>query len=203
MKSSRADILAFTDSDCEAHPSWLSELAEPILQGRCDASTGPNYLCLRNDPLCKLEAVRAKQYCGMDTKNMAVRRDVVLSLGGFREDIRQNVDSDFYERFLTAGYIWEATGARVLHDYPSDPIGQILGTRRRGREEAKLHRGEVYKVLVLVLHRMMQKVRRLGNVAGEGSGRTEELALTTYYLAFHSVWNISLLLSVFRAKPLD
>ena len=192
-----SEVVAFTDSDCRAEPSWLRTIVEPVLRGRADAAMGPNHLCLRDSRACRLESVRAKQYRGMDTKNMAIRRGVLLELGGFREDIKVNVDSEFNARFGKSNYRVEYVEARVFHDFPDDVMGTLLKCRKRGRQESILlvsHRG--LNSLRLVASRVLSKLRRLGGIWSEGSDFPESLAMVTYYLAFHSCWNGSLLASL-------
>ncbi len=195
VQAARGSIIAFTDSDCVPDPSWLAELTGPVARGEADATMGPNHLCLRNLRGCRLESVRAKQYRGLDTKNMAVRKDVFLSLGGFREDIRLNVDWEFHRRFVAAGYRLVPVNAPVLHDFPTDAISLVFKARRRGREEANLSKDAAAPLatLRLVGARMLAKLRRLPHVWSEGTGLAEKLAMVTYYLAFHASWNGSLM----------
>ena len=193
-KEAKADIIAFTDSDCVADRDWLAEIIRPILNDGAAASMGPNHLCLRNLRGCKLESVRAQQYWGMDTKNMAIRKEVLLALGGFREDIQVNVDSEFHHRFVAAGYDVILTKAKILHDFPEDPISQIFRARQRGREESKiLENIRGLPGFRLFGSRMIGKFRRLPRIWSEGKGIAEKVALVTYYISFHTIWNGSLL----------
>lgn len=197
-REARSRVVAFTDSDCKLESSWLTDITEPVLGGRADAAMGPNHLCLRNSRACRLESVRAKQYHGMDTKNMAISKEVLLELGGFREDIKVNVDSEFNTRFGRAGFRVEYVEARALHDFPSEVVGTILKCRKRGRQESILldsYRGR--RALRLGARRMVAKVRRLPTIWSEGSNIWERVAMVTYYLAFHTCWNASLLSSLF------
>ncbi len=205
----RGDIIAFIDSDCEAKPDWLAKLVTPIIKGEADASTGPNYLCLRESKNCRLEAVRAKQYWGFDTKNAAVSKDAFHALGGFVEEVRLNVDWEFHTKLQRAGCRVARTEAIVMHDYPDDPVDEILKARKRGREESKIwpmHLPQVGSgILASTVGRMVSKSRRVRNVWSEGSSLWESLAMVVYYIAFHTIWTTSLTISVLlsRRRPID
>ncbi len=195
-KESKAEILAFIDSDCVADEDWLRTLLGPIMDGSADATYGPNYIPLRETRSCKLESIRAMQYRGMDTKNMAIRREVFFALGGFREDITLNVDWEFHQRFVRAGYRLVRTEAVVRHDFPDDPIRTILKTRRRGREEAKLLGKDraAARAVRTAASRMLRKIRNTPTIWKASGGGFDALAAVVYYLLFHASWNASYLI---------
>jgi hypothetical protein len=159
---------------------------------------GPNHLCLRDNRRCRLESIRAKQYWGMDTKNMSISREAFSNLGGFREDIKVNVDWEFNQRFMSAGYHVIFVDAVVLHDFPDDPVSVILKTWRRGREESKLYWNEMgaQPVLRLVGKRLLDKLKKVGGIWSEGGDLPEKAAMSVYYLSFHFLWNASLAVSL-------
>jgi len=196
VREAKGDVVAFTDSDCVAERDWLSKITRPVLEGGLDAAMGPNHIPLRDLRGCRLESVRAKQYWGMDTKNMAVKRKVVLELGGFNETIKVNVDAEFHRRFVSSGFRVVLTDAKVLHDFPDDAISLVVKARRRGREEAKILQGRrgPRRALRLVAGRALDKLRKVKSVYLSGSGFSERLAMAIYYLSFHAFWNGALLI---------
>lgn len=194
----RGEVIAFTDSDCVVDVDWLRELTRPILTGEAEASMGPNHICLGTGRCSRLESIRAKQYWGMDTKNMAIRKEVFVELGGFNETIKVNVDAEFHRRYAASGREVALTEATVYHDFPEDVISLILKARKRGREEAKVldERRGLTKASRITLSRMLSKVLRLESIWDEGENRLERLAMVVYYISFHLSWNLSLLVSL-------
>ncbi|HLI78502.1 MAG TPA: glycosyltransferase family A protein [Candidatus Binataceae bacterium] len=108
---SSGEILAFTDADCVASPSWLAQLVKPfaspdvcIVQGRRKFGRESHLLSI----LANYEAARAAytfsppgkgSHYGY-TNNMAVRRDVFEHCGPFRP-IWRGADSLFVDRIIT------------------------------------------------------------------------------------------------------
>jgi len=199
VSMARGVVIAFTDSDCVPEEGWLGKISGPVLDGTADASMGPNHICLHDNRRCRLESIRAKQYWGMDTKNMSIKKEVFSELGGFREDIKVNVDWEFNQRFMSAGYNVSFVEAVVLHDFPDDPIGVILKTRRRGREESKVYGKSMgtLQVLRLTGRRILGKFSRSPGIWSEGKDIAESTALVMYYLSFHFLWTASLAVSLF------
>jgi glycosyltransferase involved in cell wall biosynthesis len=197
-RNARGEILAFTDSDCVADERWLEEVTRPIIAGEADATMGPNHLCLRQAKGCRLESIRAKQYWGMDTKNMAIRRGIFEDLGGFNEGIKVNVDAEFHRRFVAEGGSVLLTEAKVYHDFPEDAVSLIMKARKRGREEAKIlvDRRGLLKATRLIGSRMVSKLRRLRKIWAEGRCAEEGLALVVYYVSFHLSWSLSLFIAL-------
>lgn len=108
---SRGEILAFTDADCVASPSWLEQMVEPfassevcVVQGRRKFGRESNLLSI----LTNYEGARAAYTFSPPgkgthygyTNNMAVRRTVFEKCGPFRA-IWRGADSLFVDRVIT------------------------------------------------------------------------------------------------------
>lgn len=117
-KIAKADILAFIDSDCEAHPGW----AAGILEHFADPSAAPIIggdvrIALRNPPVPDfLEAYesvygyRQKLYITRDkypaTCNLAMRAEIFADVGDFA-GIEIAEDMDWGKRATTRGHDME------------------------------------------------------------------------------------------------
>jgi len=111
VRASKGEILAFTDADCVAAPTWLAELIKPfakpevcIVQGRRQFAGETNLLSI----LSHYEDARAAYTFSPPgkgthygyTNNMAVRRSVFECCGPFRA-IWRGADSLFVDRVIT------------------------------------------------------------------------------------------------------
>jgi len=136
----RADILAFTDSDCRASPSWLSDLVPYLclpgihaVGGTIRATdTGPaigryedSFSSLQRGPhLRELALDGATTY--LATANLLIRRITFTRLGGFAS-LRYGEDVDLCWRLLEAGKRALAVPAgSVSHDYRVTPGGFVI-----------------------------------------------------------------------------
>jgi glycosyltransferase involved in cell wall biosynthesis len=96
--------IAFTDADCFAPPGWLrSLLASPLpddvgaVAGEVEAlehETAVQRLTERFAIMKHAETMHHKAVACFSTANVAVRRDVLTELGGFRDDTRFFGDMD-------------------------------------------------------------------------------------------------------------
>lgn len=128
------DIVAFIDDDSVAEPTWLTFLCEPIARGRAAASVGAvrgrNGIsfqslkpCVDRNGVTRDAGLRAEDRPsnGFVPKlvgtNMAVRRDALLSIGGFDEGFRFFLeDADASLRLASAGLaLCFAPDAQVHH----------------------------------------------------------------------------------------
>jgi glycosyltransferase involved in cell wall biosynthesis len=144
------EVVAYTDSDCEADPDWLYYLALAMQDQAVDAIGGPNIpppddgcvaLCVSVSPggpsHVMLDDRRAEHIPGC---NMAYRREQLLSLGGFDPQFRQAGDDvDFCWRWLDAGLtIGYAPAALVWHHRRSTVSAYLKQQKGYGRSEAML-----------------------------------------------------------------
>lgn len=117
LKTAESEIVAFTDSDCEVAPSWLSALVDAFDEPRVGIAGGPvrphsasplvaqisNWMMSTlwgggaRDP----RAVASMGYYPR-AGNMAVRRDLACRCGGF-PDTRYGEDVGFSHRVRSAG----------------------------------------------------------------------------------------------------
>lgn len=86
VSESEAEILAFTDSDCEPQPGWLATAVGRIDQG-ADLVSGRTRPMRRVGPLER--AVNEAKGGLFPSCNLAVRRDVYDAVGGFDVDAAQ------------------------------------------------------------------------------------------------------------------
>ena len=119
-------ILAFTDDDCVAEPSWLASLVQTIENAECGVAAG--VMINRESTWVSRYIVKEAvidQHLAADgsvreliTGNFGIRSDVFHREGGFDEQIKVagGEDTEFGLRLQSNGYrIAYAPEARVLH----------------------------------------------------------------------------------------
>jgi len=115
-----ADTIVFIDASCVPGPDWLERLCAPIrdegesvVAGSHRSPTGDGLRDLATDRL----ADRA-YLTEAPTINLAVKRSVLTSLGGFDESFRYGSDVDFTWRAIDEGHrIRYVRDAWVTHDW--------------------------------------------------------------------------------------
>jgi glycosyltransferase involved in cell wall biosynthesis len=134
LRMARGAIVVCTDDDCEAQPAWAGAMARALAEqpaiailfcsvvpSQCDWKTGyiPAYEIRRSRILRSLMATCLGHGMGA---GMAVRRDVVLGLGGFDEEIGPGArfpsgdDWDIAHRILLSGWgVYEVADLSILH----------------------------------------------------------------------------------------
>jgi GT2 family glycosyltransferase len=162
LAEAAGDIVAFIDDDSIAEPTWLSYLSEPIAQGRAAATVGAvrgrNGISFQShspfvdrngftrDPGLHAEDRASEGFVPkLVGTNMAVRRDALLSIGGFDEEFRYVLeDADVSLRLAAAGCALSfAPEAQVHHLYaPSS---------RRGADRCPRSLHEIGRSLALFL----------------------------------------------------
>ncbi len=118
----RGDIVAFTDDDCVPPPEWLAHLVEGFHAYPEAAAVGglqkPPDDVLRTHLLARYEWFLTRQVYGLGegpvvgrpapggTNNLAVRRSVLLEIGGFDErfPVAAGEDADLLRRIAARGY---------------------------------------------------------------------------------------------------
>jgi glycosyltransferase involved in cell wall biosynthesis len=155
LRQALGDIIVFTDDDCLVDRNWLGTIWKEF---RADALlamlSGRVELQDQNDlPICirsfkeRITVDPTNVFSVIGTSNMAFKRDVIESIGGFDPDFGAGTpllgseDSDFVYRALKAGF--KATyspDVLVLHDH-----GRRSGLDRRKIEGAYvISRGAFY-----------------------------------------------------------
>ena len=147
--SATGEIIAYTDDDCIAHPDWLLHLHRAFQDPVCIAAGGPN---IPPPPRNQTERVVAAapgapaHVLLNDTEaehlpgcNLAIRRDVLLRIGGFRPRFRAAGDDvDICWRLRdTGGKLRFVPGAMVWH-HRRFSIGAYL-RQQRGYGDAEAH----------------------------------------------------------------
>lgn len=128
-----ASWVAFTDDDCVAATDWLRQLEAAgadadVVQG----ATRPDPADAHHaGPWSRSLDIPAFSH-RFETANLAVRRDLLVRLGGFDEDLRTGEDTDLGWRAIEAGArVAFAPQARVVHAVWPRTFGQFLRERRR------------------------------------------------------------------------
>ena len=129
-ETARGDILAFIDSDCLADPAWLKALVPAFRDTLLGALGGWVDAAVEENGLDRYEKVKsslkmgnwfkrsdqAERFFYVPSCNFLVRREIFLSLGGFREDLHVGEDVDFCWRLQDAGHVFEYRPmGRVAH----------------------------------------------------------------------------------------
>jgi glycosyltransferase involved in cell wall biosynthesis len=124
--------VAFTDADCVATPEWLARLLAAPLPDDVGAVVGEVVALEGSTPVQRLTerfglmrhgvTLPHKALPCFSTANVAVRRDLLARLRGFRQDVRYFGDMDLSWRLQLEG------GSRLLFR----PEAEILHRHRRG-----------------------------------------------------------------------
>lgn len=145
------EIVAYTDSDCEADPDWLRYLVQAMEDQQVEAIGGPNITPLDsswtarcvgaspgNPSHVMLDDHHAEHLPGC---NMAFKRSTLLGIGGFDPQFRQAGDDvDICWRFLDADLpIGFASGAMVWHHRRPTVKAYARQQKGYGRSEAMVH----------------------------------------------------------------
>jgi O-antigen biosynthesis protein len=142
------EIVAYTDCDCIADPTWLSYLVRSMLDQQVDAIGGPNVTPTSDNWIAKCVAVSPGNPCHVMINdreaehvpgcNMAFKRDALLRLGGFDEQFRiAGDDVDICWRFIDAGLkIGYAPAALVWHHRRATVGAYLRQQKGYGRSEA-------------------------------------------------------------------
>jgi glycosyltransferase involved in cell wall biosynthesis len=144
IRASRADIVAFTDSDCVAAPDWLEHLVRALMASDAAGVGGP---ILNVAPpgwvaqyLISGHFFRHRVHRGqvdyLLTQNIACRRHTLAAIGGFSEhEGAWSEDADLSFRLRQAGYTLFLTDRGVVTHYgtPASISALIRNLYRYGR----------------------------------------------------------------------
>ena len=183
MRLARASIVVCTDDDCVAQPEWAGAMARALAEqptagvlfcsvtaAECDWSAGytPAYEIQRSRLLHSLFATCLGHGMGA---GMAVRRDALLAIGGFDEEVGPGArfpsgdDWDLEHRMLLEGWgVFEAADLSIVHH----------GFRTLEEGRAHAHRDW------LAIGAVCAKPIRAGHLRA--------LALPVWYFSVHALW---------------
>lgn len=145
------EIVAYTDSDCVADEHWLRYLVLAMHDQNVEAIGGPNITpysdgmvarCVAASPGNPSHVMLDDHYAEhVPGCNFAVRRDVLLKLGGFDAQFRTAGDDvDLCWRLLDAGMnIGYAASAMVWHHRRATVSAYLKQQTGYGRSEAMVH----------------------------------------------------------------
>ena len=177
-RAAKGEWIAFTDGDCAPRPDWLRRLfADPVEDG-VGALVGEVLALETATPVQRFIESRGfmrhavtlphKALACFSTANVAIRRDLLLSLGGFREDVRYFGDMDLswrlqIERAATLSFRPDAV---VLHRHRRSVSELWRQAVQHGQGVAFMRRAhpEIYRI------DGPEQVRRLGEVGASVGG---------------------------------
>jgi len=162
-QKAKGGILAFIDSDCISHPSWLSDLIPAFKDPVIGAIGGRVDSFFHTSGLDKYEQVKSSLIMGNHTKrsrknenffyvpscNLLVKKDLFFKIDGFKEELVVGEDVDLCWRLQDAGYHVEfRPSGKIFHKHrntiapfchrrfeygTSEPLLQILHENRGKR----------------------------------------------------------------------
>ncbi|MEG3931831.1 glycosyltransferase [Microcoleus sp. T3_B1] len=156
IRASTGEIIAFTDADCRPESDWLENLVKPFVDLEVGISAG-EILALPGKTILEQHADRqntlsqkhtlAHPFCAYgQTANLAVRKQVLETVGLFRPHLTSGGDADLCWRILreTSYKMYFAENAIVRHRHRST-IKQLQSQwYRYGESNKYLH--ELYGV---------------------------------------------------------
>ena len=182
-RCARGAILVFTDDDCEVQSGWMEAMAKVlreqprvavlfcnVVAAECNWSEGyvPTYQRRKDRRISSL--IQTCTGHGMGA-GMAVRRDFVLGLGGFDEEVGPGArfpsgdDWDIAHRALLNGWdVYETADLAVLH--------HGFRTHAEGRDH-------VYRDWLAIGAVCAKPIR---------AGHWTAIALPVWYFAVHALW---------------
>jgi GT2 family glycosyltransferase len=135
VAAATADLIAFTDGDCQVEPGWLEALVgclgrAPLVAGPVELDTGaPPGRWERLELLWRFaQEENVRDHGWAASANLGVRRDAFLSVGGFDPGYRQiGEDVDLCLRAGAAGHRLAYCPDAVVHHAAESRPGPILG----------------------------------------------------------------------------
>jgi GT2 family glycosyltransferase len=164
LEHARSELVAFIDDDVFVEPGWLDAVRARFVDPAVVGVAGRIALTMEHERPEWLTTDLETWYAALDlgdedhelapgqhgwTANFTVRRETALAVGGFNEQFGPgnrtwyNDDIDFSGRMRSAGTIWYAADARVLHRVGRERLTRRWLLRRtylQGRSNAALVR---------------------------------------------------------------
>ncbi len=151
IAAAKGDILAFTDADCHPEPSWLVSLVQPftgnsvgLVAGEIKALPSQNWLERYADRQGTLSQHNTLNHAFLpygQTANLAVRAEVLGTVGLFRPHLTTGGDADLCWRIQQASS-WQlvhAADAVVYHRHRDSLKGLRSQWHRYGCSNRYLH----------------------------------------------------------------
>lgn len=141
LKSVKAEIICFVDSDCLPDREWVKRLVDKFTSLDIGAVAGSYGIANKNSLLaCCVHEEIMERHLNMPefvrafgSYNVAIRKSVLEKVGGFNEEYRypSGEDNDLSYRIIESGYkIYFAKDAIVNH-YHQDNLWQYLKEQYR------------------------------------------------------------------------
>jgi len=137
VQAAKADVLAFIDSDCRAHPDWL-KCALQTLQGAPPQTILGGDVQIWRKPHSTMNALEAyesvfayrfklyiEQHGFSGTGNLVVRKSDFDNIGPFR-GIELAEDIDWGQRARTAGYTFRYAPEMIVFHPARESLGELL-----------------------------------------------------------------------------
>lgn len=207
VKQVEAELVAFTDTDCEPDREWLAQLRESFgdhVAGCTGVIAGPadeTVPALADRTLCFSEfmpGAGARLVRAAPTANLMLRRQSVLDAGGFPDGSSPGEDVILCRRITTDSFmIRVCPQARVVHHSPDDAATVIDRQFRYGQAFVTIRRADqtaAGSVLLtapfgsgLAFGAAVRYVRAVGRVAVRGEADLPRL-LAAQPLLLRGAW---------------
>ncbi len=149
VRVANGEIIMMTDADCEVPEGWIAQMLKPLDKGE-DIVVGGEI----NSEMNKWEKIAHQKHVTfmkrqkgdgqyihfIDTKNFAIRKQVLISVGGFNGSLVDLEDFDLKIRLEKANFkICYLPEVRVVHHHPKQ-LSQVWSRKRsQGYSAAKLY----------------------------------------------------------------
>jgi glycosyltransferase involved in cell wall biosynthesis len=121
-KKGRGRYVAFIDDDCIADPSWIETIQRVLSENEIGGVEGGITTTDKDGQIIDFNPPNRFKWDRFKTANMAVKRDVLVEIGGFDERyFLHREDTDLAWRVIDAGYKMAWVPECVVH-HP-EPIG--------------------------------------------------------------------------------
>lgn len=135
LEAAEADIVAFTDDDCQPPDDWLASIRDHF-------EADPELVCLEGPVEGGMEYEGRRKY---PTCNLAVDRDTAISVGGFREEFEYwREDTEFGWRLEENGNYKFANDTLMVH--PPRPRSSI---KKANEKRLKSEYPEKYNKIIV------------------------------------------------------
>lgn len=138
ISAADGEILAFTDADCDPHPTWIEEGVARLLETDADLAAGQVSFSLSDDPSA---AARFDARANMrndkgvpegyaKTANLFVRATVVERIGEFPAELRSGGDV-YWSRTVTESGFRLVYAAEAVVEHPPREFRELLKKQYR------------------------------------------------------------------------
>jgi len=148
LQLAKGNLIAFTDSDCIAHPMWLKNGIIPFNRPKTDAAAGRiEFIFENNKPniyeyLDSVRKLDQKSYVTQGfaaTANLFVRKNTFQKYGLFRSDLLSGGDYEFGTRFTSLGGVLDYAPEAIVYHPARKNLREIYKkTKRLARGQKKL-----------------------------------------------------------------